>query len=322
VAGPIERPQNLLHQLREEHRFDYARITDGLKLMMLGFIKKVVVADRLSPLVDAVYASPQQHHGTSLTLATVFFAFQIYADFSGYSDIAIGAAQVLGVRLMTNFKRPYFARDVSEFWGRWHISLSTWFRDYLYIPLGGNRVARPRWYFNLLVTFMVSGLWHGANWTYVAWGTLNGLYLIVGLRTRAAQERLLAALGMPAGSALNATVRRLGTFFLICVSWVFFRASSIGDAVYVLGHAGLRDLFHLPALLGVRGFGAQPAELGGALAAMAVLLAIDIFCERQDLLAAIRRQPAWRRWGLYYAAAALVVFYGRFGNHQFIYFQF
>ena len=170
VAGPIERPQNLIHQFYEKHTFDYSRVVAGLKLMLWGLFKKIVIADRLAIYVNAVYNNPTHHSGITLILATVFFAFQIYCDFSGYSDIAIGAAKIMGFKLMTNFNRPYFSRNISEFWKRWHISLSTWFKDYLYISLGGRRVSIPRWYFNLLFVFLVSGLWHGANWTFLIWG--------------------------------------------------------------------------------------------------------------------------------------------------------
>jgi len=184
VAGPIERPQNLLHQFREKHFFEYNRVVDGLKLMAWGLFKKVVIADRLAAMVDVVYDDPSHHFGLQVIIATVFFAFQIYCDFSGYSDMAIGAARIMGFKLMTNFNRPYFSKSISEFWKRWHISLSTWFRDYLYIQLGGNKVVRSRWYFNLFITFVISGLWHGANWTYIIWESLHGAYLIFALVTK------------------------------------------------------------------------------------------------------------------------------------------
>src|SRR5215210_7916335 len=178
VAGPIERPQNLLHQLREEHRFDYARVVAGLQLMAWGLVKKIVVADRLAELANRVYDAPRDHTGLPLITGTVAFAFQIYCDFSGYSDIAIGAAQVMGVRLMKNFDRPYTARSIAEFWKRWHISLSTWFRDYLYIRLGGNRVARPRWYANLFVVFLVIILSHTPPSTFLLSHTFHPPYLL------------------------------------------------------------------------------------------------------------------------------------------------
>lgn len=170
VAGPIERTENLLPQIKAQHTFDYEQATYGLKLMAWGFFKKIVIADSLSVYVSKVYNAPQSFEGFALILATVFFTFQIYCDFSGYSDIAIGTAKLMGINLMTNFKSPYFSTSIKEFWSRWHISLSTWFRDYVYIPLGGNRVSKVRHALNLLITFLVSGLWHGANWTFVLWG--------------------------------------------------------------------------------------------------------------------------------------------------------
>jgi D-alanyl-lipoteichoic acid acyltransferase DltB (MBOAT superfamily) len=190
VAGPIERPQNLLPQFRDGHEFDAARVTRGLSLMMWGFFKKIVVADRLAIAVNHVYARPGDFDGAALLLATYAFAFQIYCDFSGYSDIALGSAEVMGFELMKNFDRPYASASVAEFWRRWHISLSTWFRDYLYIPLGGSKVGPARTGANLLIVFLVSGLWHGANWTYVAWGALHGLYIIVGRATEGARRWL------------------------------------------------------------------------------------------------------------------------------------
>src|SRR5690242_189872 len=238
VAGPIERPQNLLHQFRTKYPFDYDRIADGLKMILWGFFKKIVIADRLAIYVNATYNHPQEHTGLTLTLATFFFAFQIYCDFSGYSDIAIGSAKVMGFKLMTNFNRPYFAKNISEFWKRWHISLSTWFRDYLYIPLGGNRVARPRLYANLLVTFLVSGLWHGARWTFVVWGALHGAYLIVSLATGPVRARARASLGLARHPALLAAWQTSVVFTLVTLGWVFFRATSLGDAWYVLTHLG------------------------------------------------------------------------------------
>jgi D-alanyl-lipoteichoic acid acyltransferase DltB (MBOAT superfamily) len=179
VAGPIERPQNLLPQFHQEHRFDWARIVSGLQLMLWGFFKKLVIADNLADFVNRAYSQPEIYPASALVVATVFFAIQIYCDFSGYSDIAIGSARVMGIKLMDNFRQPYFARSVADFWRRWHISLSPWFKDYVYVPLGGNRVSKARNSFNLLVTFVLSGVWHGANWTYLFWGLLNGCYLAV-----------------------------------------------------------------------------------------------------------------------------------------------
>lgn len=235
VAGPIERPQNLLHQFYEKHTLDFARITSGLKRMCWGFFKKLVVADRLALYVNDVYNASDQHNGLSLIIATVFFAYQIYCDFSGYSDIAIGSARVLGFQLMENFDTPYASTSVGEFWKRWHISLSTWFRDYVYIPLGGSRVARPRWCVNVLVTFGLSGLWHGADWTYVVWGLLNGLYLISGEMTKDVRRAMFALIRLSEAHWLRRIIMLVSTFSLTCIAWVFFRATSLSDAFHILG---------------------------------------------------------------------------------------
>ena len=178
VAGPIERAPHMLPQFRQRMSFDQARTVEGLRLILWGAFKKIVIADRLAIYVNTVYNAPRHYSGLPLIAATIFFAFQIYCDFSAYSDIAIGAAKILGFDLMENFRQPYFSKSVREFWGRWHISLSTWFRDYLYIPLGGNRVTFTRHLLNLMIVFVVSGLWHGASWTFVIWGALHGLYIV------------------------------------------------------------------------------------------------------------------------------------------------
>ncbi|MBL4653924.1 MAG: MBOAT family protein, partial [Flavobacteriales bacterium] len=219
VAGPIERSTHLIPQFHQNHTFDYKRVVDGLRLMLWGFFKKIVIADRLAVYVNQVYNHPGWYDGFTVIFATVFFAFQIYCDFSGYSDIAIGSARIMGYDLMDNFNRPYFSKSIREFWSRWHISLSTWFRDYLYIPLGGNRVVKWRWHYNLFITFLISGLWHGANWTFIVWGGLHGIYLIVELKTNSILEPV---------RNLNKWYSKftmvLFTFGLVLFSWIFFRA--------------------------------------------------------------------------------------------------
>lgn len=327
VAGPIERPQNLLHQFREYHRFDYERLYAGLRLMCWGLFKKVVVADRLAPFVNVVYQDPTQFPGVSLLIATFFFAFQIYCDFSGYSDIAIGAAQVMGFDLMKNFRQPYFSASVGEFWRRWHISLSTWFKDYLYIPLGGSRVALPRQYLNLLITFLVSGLWHGANWTYVIWGGLNGIYLVA---EQIVEQRSGLLDRIPAWFRSPYRLVRTGvTFALICVSWIFFRATHVDQAFYILRHLGdgLGDLpANLRNLSFVRNYvlmGLDKNEFLIGIAAIAFLLGVEYAQKNGHVGETIVRQPAVVRWAVYYAAVAAVVFLGAFNSAQeFIYFQF
>ncbi|MDQ3803423.1 MAG: MBOAT family protein [Acidobacteriota bacterium] len=321
VAGPIERPQNLLRQFYERHEFEYERVTNGLKLMLWGMFKKVVIADRLAVYVDAVYNAPQEWGGQTLAVATVFFAFQIYCDFSGYSDIAIGAAQVMGFRLMTNFNRPYHAQSVSEFWKRWHISLSTWFRDYLYLPLGGSRVPKRRWYFNLFFTFLVSGIWHGANWTFVAWGALNGSYLLCSIWTRGLRARLVKFVGLDARPALHRAFKIVFTFGLTCYAWIFFRANSIADAVYI------NRAIASAALDPLRGAGAVLApmprsETALALFFIAFMELMHLVQRKRGMRAMLAERPAWFRWAVYYALTAAILLAGQFGGRQFIYFQF
>ena len=233
VAGPIERPQNMLHQFRERHAFDEQRVTAGLRLMLWGAIKKIVIADRLALPVGIYFSHPSDHHGLAPVVAVTLFAFQIYCDFSGYCDIALGAAQVMGFRLMTNFDRPYFARSIGQFWRRWHISLSTWFRDYVYVPLGGSRVAPVCSARNTLIVFMLSGLWHAANWTYVAWGGLHGLYLIFGRATERLRLQCAELTGFASWPRLLAAWQTLVTFSLVCLGWVFFRASNVSQAWFI-----------------------------------------------------------------------------------------
>ncbi|MCA9407971.1 MAG: MBOAT family protein, partial [Candidatus Omnitrophica bacterium] len=233
VAGPIERSAHLLPQFRHEHEFKQENIFSGLKQIVWGFFKKLVVADRVAIYVDMVYNNPGYHNGTSLGVATVLFAFQIYCDFSGYSDIAIGSARLMGINLMENFKRPYFSKSLKEFWTRWHISLSTWFKDYVYIPLGGNRVLRWRWYYNLLLVFGLSGLWHGANWTFVLWGIWHGGVLICSDLTKNYRAKFKQILNLNGFNNFKQIGQVAITFITVCIGWVLFRSNSIGDAVII-----------------------------------------------------------------------------------------
>jgi D-alanyl-lipoteichoic acid acyltransferase DltB (MBOAT superfamily) len=317
VAGPIERPQNLLHQFREWHEFDYANVTSGLKRMAWGFFKKLVVADRLALYVNDVYAAPRGHNGLQLTIATFFFAYQIYCDFSGYSDIAIGAAQVLGFRLMENFRTPYYSLSISEFWHRWHISLSTWFKDYLYIPLGGSRVNESRHIANLLITFGISGLWHGANWTYVWWGLLNGSYLVMGSLTKGWRDRLFGAIGLHERSFIRKAIMLLSTFILTCFAWIIFRAHSMGDAVYVATH-----LFSGWDFGNIKTPQFLLRQMPVALASILVLEVGQLLARRKTPFSLLGKMPVSARWAGYAAFVILVVMFGVYQNRQFIYFQF
>ena len=224
VAGPIERSKNLIRQLTLENRFDFVQARDGFLLMLWGYFLKVVLADRLAIFVDTVYDAPETYQGWYIVVATVMFGFQIYCDFYGYSTIAIGAAQILGIRLMDNFDAPYLADSVAGFWRRWHISLTSWFKDYLYIPLGGNRHGKVRKYINIMIVFLVSGLWHGASMAFVIWGGINGLYQVIG------------ALLNPLRKNVPKTIRVITTFILVDFAWLFFRAGDMSKATLVLNN--------------------------------------------------------------------------------------
>jgi alginate O-acetyltransferase complex protein AlgI len=318
VAGPIERPQNLLHQFREKHFFEYTRVTNGLKLMAWGLFKKAVVADRLAILVDTVYDNPQAHEGLTVILATIFFAFQIYCDFSGYSDIAIGAAQVMGFKLMTNFNRPYFAKSISEFWKRWHISLSTWFKDYLYIPLGGNRVGRNRMFFNLFLTFMISGLWHGANWTFIIWGALHGFYLIAALILQPLTDKLNKVTGIKNYPVIYKWSQSLAVFALVCFAWVFFRASSIHDAFTIIINASNIHMSQISFDM----LGNNPFELAAGMFFICLLIIIEWNMRGKQMRAYMNNKPWYYRWTLYIILVLIILNFGVFGGNSFIYFQF
>lgn len=320
VAGPIERAGNMLPQFYQRHHFDYDRTVSGLRLILWGIFKKIVLADRLAIYVNAVYNDVYSYSGLPLMVATFFFAFQIYCDFSAYSDIAIGTARIMGFSLTENFRQPYLALSTRDFWRRWHISLSTWFRDYLYIPLGGNRVRFSRNLLNLMIVFVVSGLWHGANWTFVIWGGLHGLYILV--------ETLLSQ--RFSGVAVRFPLRRLFqgvlTFGLVCLAWVFFRANSLADAGYIL-----TAMFDLSAGLGaiVQPYYeiALPAslELMLSLGLIGFLMLADWLISRQPMPEPLSRVPLVGRWALYYGLAAAIVIslllYG-VATSDFIYFQF
>lgn len=234
VAGPIERPGNLLPQLHADHTFNRSDLCIGAKRMLAGFFKKIVVADTVAVYVDAVYNRPGETGGLAIIAATVLFAVQIYCDFSGYTDIAIGCARIMGYRLMQNFDRPYSAKNIREFWSRWHISLSGWFKDYLYIPLGGNRKGYVRGLVNLLIVFLVSGLWHGAEWTFVLWGLLHGIYRVVGELTYKKRNALYATIGLNSDSVAVQRFRTAITFVLVCFAWIFFRANNTADLIVLL----------------------------------------------------------------------------------------
>ncbi len=314
VAGPIERPQNLLHQFYEKHYFVFERVVDGLKLMLWGLFMKLVIADRLAIYVNAAYNNPDKHTGITLAVATVFFAFQIYCDFAGYSNIAIGAARVMGFNLMTNFNRPYFSRSISEFWKRWHISLSTWFKDYLYITLGGNKVSIPRWYFNLFIVFAISGLWHGANWTFIIWGGLNGFYLVFAIVTEKWRNRVEGLIRINRLPWLNRIIQILFTFILTCFAWIFFRANTTGDAFLIV-----KSIFSFDGPL----FIGEVQQFIYCIGAILMLLFIEIRQNYYLHTALPFKTNHWVKEHIAYAALIIVILLlGVFDGGQFIYFQF
>ena len=323
VAGPIERSKNLMPQFFEKHTFNEQDAIDGIRMMAVGFFKKLVVADVISKYVNLVYNGLPDQKGFSLIVATVLFAFQIYCDFSGYSDIAIGAARMLGFRLMKNFDSPYLSHSIKEFWRRWHISLSTWFSDYVYIPLGGNRVKLPRYYFNLFVTFLVSGLWHGANWTFVIWGALHGVYRIVGALSETARKRKSLP-PAPEAKGLRGALKIAFTFCLVTAGWVFFRANTVQDAFYVFQHCfdGIGSL--LPYLR--NGFVLASINMEAFLKiaiSLCVLILIDVSTKRTNMLRWLDARKPVPRWILYTVFVCLIAIFSEKGiAARFIYFQF
>ncbi len=314
VTGPIERPQNLLHQFREKHHFDNDRVFEGLKLMIWGLFKKLVIADRLGIYVNGAYNYVDQQDGMTLLLATIFFSFQVYCDFSGYSDIAIGTAKVLGFDLMTNFRRPIFAKSTGEFWKRWHISLSTWFKDYLYFPMGGNKGSVPRWYFNLMVVFLISGLWHGANWTYIIWGGINGFYLVFAIMTKKYREKFNTLTGIKKLPRLHLFFQIIITFLLITFSRIFFRSQSVEDALIVI-----------KKILTFKGsiFNDGTAILLYSFFAISFLLAVEFKKEfYKGSFTLSHHTNFWVRNSYYSLLVILIILFGVFDGGQFIYFQF
>jgi D-alanyl-lipoteichoic acid acyltransferase DltB (MBOAT superfamily) len=325
VAGPIERAASLLPQFYQQHDFDYKRVISGLQLMLWGLFKKVVIADTLAVYVNTVYNSPGEFQGLPVIIATYFFAFQIYCDFSGYSDIAIGAAQVLGFNLMENFRRPYFAQSISEFWGRWHISLSTWFKDYLYISLGGNRVVKWRWYFNLFIVFLMSGLWHGANWTFVIWGALHGFYLIFSLWTQGFRPKLAHLFHLDQFPTLQKGLQIFGTFHLVLFGWIFFRANSIADAFIIIQNIFKFNPLNFNFLdLGIDiAPGIGRFELVTVSLMILLLLFVHLLEERQrPIRQIVSAKPVAIRWAVYLFLVFAIMNLGIPQEIPFIYFQF
>ena len=317
VAGPIERATHLLPQFYKTHQFNYDRVKSGLLLMGFGLFKKMVIADRLAVLVNQVYNNPLDHSGYEVVLATVFFAFQIYCDFSGYSDIAIGISRALGFDLRENFNRPYISKTVTEFWRRWHISLSTWFRDYVYIPLGGSKKGKNRTYINLMIVFLVSGLWHGASMTFVIWGLVHGLVIV-------AEKKFFKKPKAYKQSIVNNTLKCFGVFVFVCFAWMFFRANSLSDAMVLI-----KNLFDNNYILiftdEIYKLGLERSEFLYATISIILLLIFEQFRVKSKIVELLNSAPIVFRWGIYLLIVFTIIIFGVYGDQntsEFIYFQF
>jgi D-alanyl-lipoteichoic acid acyltransferase DltB (MBOAT superfamily) len=323
VAGPIERATHLLPQFFQQRRFDRQTAREGLRQMLWGAFKKMVIADNLALIVDPAFNDPSAHGGPLLAIAIVCFAFQIYCDFSGYSDIAIGCAKLFDFRLMRNFAHPYVSQSVAEFWRRWHISLATWFRDYLYIPLGGSRVNKPREVFNVLLTFLISGFWHGAAWNFLIWGLINGLAVLPAVVWRT--ERRRDPSDVPGGERaipMPATLARmLLTFLVICCGWVFFRAATFNDALTIFARIG-SGLFRSEGWREVGELLDAESSHIRALAHIGILVIVEWMTRRKDYPLDLPEIARPWRWAIYTIIIWDILYHGTGGARAFIYFQF
>ncbi len=316
VAGPIERASHLLPQFYKIYTFNYKRFKSGMLLVAFGLFKKMVLADRLAILVNQVYNNPLEYQGLEIAIATLFFAFQIYCDFSGYSDIAIGIARTLGFDLMKNFNTPYFSKSITEFWRRWHISLSTWFRDYVYIPLGGSRVKEYRVYLNLFIVFVVSGLWHGAAITFIIWGGIHGLIIVF--------EKFLNNHNYIVNrkKPINQVFFTITTFLIVCIAWIFFRANNLYDSIYFI-----KNIFNfkLYSIENIFKLGLPEHEFYAAILFIVLLLFFESFNKRQAVTEIVYKLPVIFRWSIYVIITYILIIFGVYGEltpKEFIYFQF
>ncbi len=332
VAGPIERATKLIPQLQKnDNDFDYNRVTSGLRLIAWGLIKKVIIADRLALFVNEVYNNSESYTGIPLILATVFFAFQIYCDFSGYSDIAIGCARVMGYDFMKNFNNPYGATSISDFWRKWHISLSTWFKDYVYIPLGGNKVVKWRMYYNFLIVFLLSGIWHGASWNFAIWGLLHVTYIILSIILTPLRSNIKSTLGIKNDNTwfLN-LIRTSWVFVLVTIAWVFFRAEDLNTAIYILSNIHVNVLEQIKCIINNQNFARdsllylKQTSIQFALAVLSIigLIIIQSLCRKREVEDSVSQLNPVIRWTIYYIAILFTLAFGVFGDEQFVYFQF
>lgn len=327
LSGPIGRAGSLIPQIYKKHKFSLKTVRDGLVLMLWGYFLKMVLGDRIVILVDTIYGNPDTYSGWYLIAATVLFAIQIYCDFGGYSTIAMGAAKVMGFKLTDNFDSPYLAQSVAEFWRRWHVSLSSWFRDYVYIPLGGNRKGKMRKYLNLMIVFALSGLWHGAEWSFVVWGLLNGVYQVAGDLLKPLREKLFVWFGAKEESFSHKLYRGVVTFLLVDFAWMFFKADNMPHAVQILKSMLRADNIHILFDDSLLGLGLDWKNFLVMLLAIAVLLCVDALKYHGIRVRKwIYEQELWFRWAVYIAGVLIILVFGLWGSgydeKAFIYFQF
>ena len=331
LIGPIERYNHLKPQLMHPAPFEYQNFVDSLVRIGWGLFKKIVIADRLAVVANTVFAVPGEFESPKLIAAVLAFSFQIYIDFSAYSDIAIGTASILGVKLVENFERPYFARSVIDFWRRWHISLSSWLRDYVFLKLNYNhRRRKPRavWMgLDVMATFLISGLWHGANWTFVIWGALHGVYQTVEILTQKTRDRVVKNLKINRNTWVHKTFQVLLTFGLVCFAWIFFKANSIDQALQIIRSIGTLDGFRSgnawAFLDGSLGLDAKDFWMMAF--TLVILLSVEFLQRKHDLLAVLNGQPTWLRWVVYYTLFFSITIFGFYGEANvvdFVYFQF
>lgn len=327
VAGPIERSKNLLKQINVKHSFDAKRVQEGLTLMLFGLFQKVVISDNVAQIVNQVYDHHTKYGAVELIFASILFAFQIYCDFGGYSNTAIGAAKVMGFHLMENFNTPYLANTVADFWRRWHVSLTTWFRDYLYIPLGGNRKGKLRQYVNIMVVFLVSGLWHGASWHYVVWGGINGVYQIIGDILRPFRDKLCKILETNREIFSHQLLKVITTFALVDVSWIFFRSDGVMQALSIIKRICFNWDFSILVKGGLFELGIEKQQCLMVLVAIAVLIMTDILKYKKiDWIKELCKQGIWFQYATYLLLIFAILIFGSYGPgfdaSEFIYFQF
>ena len=321
VAGPIERSTSLLPQFRKKIDFEPARVVSGLRLILWGFFKKLVIADNIAPIVNHVYQDPTTYHGLPLVVATLFFAVQIYCDFSGYASIAIGIARVLGFSLMENFRMPYGATSIREFWHRWHISLSSWFRDYVYIPLGGSKSGSINFSINILIVFLISGLWHGPNWTFVAWGGIHGMALLAQVWIASISLKAFDQDVLPLPDFIKA-------FFVqgfVCFAWIFFRAENLTDIQYVIENLFVgvsHQIFDLDFWRDFLETARIPSHTFVIVSMLSVALFIQHIFAKETTMHYMERVPQAFRWLAYFGMIYSILFVGQVDEQAFIYFQF